>query len=99
MPHAMVAACVSEATSGGTTHQVEVAVVGAGFAGLYLLHRFRKAGFTTLVLEEADESVFWVEMLSETGITKAERLESLLGEARELTAIFTSSQRTGRNGK
>src|SRR5438270_9973200 len=55
MPHAMVAACVSEATSGGTTHQVEVAVVGAGFAGLYLLHRFRKAGFTTLVIEAADD--------------------------------------------
>ena len=36
----------SEATNGGTTHQVDVAVVGAGFAGLYLLHRLRKAGFT-----------------------------------------------------
>ena len=52
-----------------------------------------------LVLEEADESVFWVELLSETGTMKAERLEGLLGEARELTAIFTASQRTARNGK
>lgn len=55
MPDAMVAASLSEATSGGTTHQVDVAVVGAGFAGLYLLHRLRKAGFTTMVLEEADD--------------------------------------------
>src|SRR5258705_11524631 len=55
MPDAMVAASLSEATSGGTTQQVDVAVVGAGFAGLYLLHRFRKAGFTTVVLEEADD--------------------------------------------
>src|SRR4030081_573733 len=55
MPDAMVAARLSEATSGGTTHKVEVAVVGAGFAGLYLLHRFRKAGFTTVVLEEAND--------------------------------------------
>src|SRR6266571_6970091 len=55
MPDAMVAASLSEATSGGTTQQVDVAVVGAGFAGLYLLHRLRKAGFTTVVLEEADD--------------------------------------------
>src|SRR5258705_4448493 len=55
MPDAMVAASLSEATSGGTTQQVDVAVVGAGFAGLYLLHRLRKAGLTTVVLEEADD--------------------------------------------
>ncbi|HMF27230.1 MAG TPA: NAD(P)/FAD-dependent oxidoreductase, partial [Candidatus Cybelea sp.] len=34
---------------------VDVAVVGAGFAGLYLLHRLRKAGFTTVVLDEASD--------------------------------------------
>ena len=54
MPDTMVAARGSEAAS-GTTQQVDVAVVGAGFAGLYLLHRLRKAGFTTVVLEEADD--------------------------------------------
>jgi cation diffusion facilitator CzcD-associated flavoprotein CzcO/acetyl esterase/lipase len=54
MPDAMVAARASEAAS-GTTQQVDVVVVGAGFAGLYLLHRLRKAGFTTAVLEEADD--------------------------------------------
>ena len=55
MPDTMVAASPSEATNGGTTHQVDVAVVGAGFAGLYLLHRLRKAGLTALVLEEAGD--------------------------------------------
>ncbi|WP_024507643.1 alpha/beta hydrolase fold domain-containing protein [Bradyrhizobium sp. ARR65] len=55
MPDAMVAARASEAESGSATQQVDVAVVGAGFAGLYLLHRLRKAGFTTTALEEADE--------------------------------------------
>ena len=45
----------SEATSGGTTQHVDVAVVGAGFAGLYLLHRLRKAGFTAVALDEADD--------------------------------------------
>ena len=54
MPDAMVAAA-SEATSGGKARQIDVAVVGAGFAGLYLLHRLRKAGFTAVVFEEADD--------------------------------------------
>ena len=55
MPDSMVAARSSEATSSGKTQAVDVAVVGAGFAGLYLLHRLRKAGFTTVALEEADD--------------------------------------------
>src|SRR5258708_2331973 len=55
MPEAMVASSASKATRGGTTQQVDVAVVGAGFAGLYLLHRLRKAGFTAVVLEEAGD--------------------------------------------
>ena len=32
----------------------DVAVVGAGFAGLYLLHRLRGFGFSAVVLEQAD---------------------------------------------
>ncbi len=53
MPDSMVAARASEA--GGKSQQVDVAVVGAGFAGLYLLHRLRKAGFTAVGLEEAGD--------------------------------------------
>ncbi|KAH2822761.1 hypothetical protein KXV85_002131, partial [Aspergillus fumigatus] len=34
---------------------VDVAVVGAGFAGLYLLHRLRKAGFSAVALDEAGD--------------------------------------------
>ena len=34
---------------------VDVVVVGAGFAGLYQLHRLRKAGFSTTVIEAADD--------------------------------------------
>ncbi|OAF17973.1 flavin-containing monooxygenase [Bradyrhizobium neotropicale] len=54
MPDAMVAARASDAAS-GAIQQVDVAVVGAGFAGLYLLHRLRKAGFSTVALEEAGD--------------------------------------------
>src|SRR3954470_3590480 len=35
--------------------QVDVVVVGAGFAGLYLLHRLRTAGFSARVFEAADD--------------------------------------------
>src|ERR1700722_18856246 len=55
MSDAMAKASASKTTGDGATQQVDVAVVGAGFAGLYLLHRLRKAGFTTAVLEEADD--------------------------------------------
>src|SRR6202051_1687937 len=55
MPDAMVDARASHATSSANALEVDVAVVGAGFAGLYLLHRLRKAGFTVVALEEADD--------------------------------------------
>src|SRR6201989_2321858 len=53
MPEAMVAARASDA--GGKAQQVDVAVVGAGFSGLYLLHRLHKAGLTAVALEEAGD--------------------------------------------
>jgi cation diffusion facilitator CzcD-associated flavoprotein CzcO/acetyl esterase/lipase len=37
-----------------TTISTDVVVVGAGFAGLYLLQRLRSQGFSVLVLESAD---------------------------------------------
>jgi four helix bundle protein len=49
-----------------------------------------------IVLEEADETVFWLELLEETGVIKHDRMTDLLGEARQLTAIFTTAQRTAR---
>lgn len=53
MSDAMVATRASEER--GTAQQVDVAVVGAGFAGLYILHRLRKAGFKAVALEEAGD--------------------------------------------
>ncbi|MFV0309950.1 MAG: flavin-containing monooxygenase [Desertimonas sp.] len=38
-----------------TANDVDVVVVGAGFAGLYLLHRLRQQGKTAVVLESADD--------------------------------------------
>jgi hypothetical protein len=50
-------------------------------------------------LEEADEAVFWLECLAESGIVKPELLVDLLAEANELVAIFAASQRTAREAK
>lgn len=49
-----------------------------------------------VVLEEADETEFWLELLTETGIVEAATLENLLAETRELVRIFSSSQHTAR---
>jgi four helix bundle protein len=47
-----------------------------------------------IVEEEADESAFWLELISESNLMEKKKLESLLKEAYELTAIFTSSGKT-----
>jgi four helix bundle protein len=54
---------------------------------------------TGVVTEEADESVFWLELLSDLHIVKRERLEGLLQESRELTAIFSASRQTAKRSK
>jgi four helix bundle protein len=52
-----------------------------------------------VVTGEADESVFWLELLSDLGIVKKERMNDLLQEARELTAIFAASRQTAKRGR
>jgi len=49
-----------------------------------------------VVLEEADESALWIELLGDSGVVKKDRLDKLLNEARQLTAIFTASRETAR---
>jgi len=44
-----------------------------------------------IVLEEADETLFWLESLLEAGIVSHERLDTLVKEAQELTSIFVTS--------
>lgn len=41
-------------------------------------------------LQELDETIYWLELLSESGIVKAERLKPLLAECEELTAMFVT---------
>jgi four helix bundle protein len=51
-----------------------------------------------IVEEEADETVFWLEMIAESGLLPAKKLAELLAEANELTAIAVASIRTARRG-
>jgi four helix bundle protein len=50
-----------------------------------------------VVLEEADESVFWLECLSDNQIVAPDRLTDLIAEANELVAIFVSSRKTAKS--
>jgi four helix bundle protein len=49
-----------------------------------------------VVLEEADETTFWLELIQEAAIFPEERLRSLCKEANELVSIFVSSLRTAK---
>jgi len=49
-----------------------------------------------IVEEEADESIYWMELLIESGILRIEKLESLMKEADELVAITVSSINTAK---
>jgi len=48
------------------------------------------------VVEEIDETTFWLEMLVDADVMTEERPRSLLAEANELLAIFAASQRTAK---
>ena len=50
----------------------------------------------SIVLEETDESYFWLEFIIDEKLLKRELVEPLLKEAEELTAIFISSRKTAR---
>lgn len=50
----------------------------------------------SIVIEEADETVFWLELIIESKILKKDLVLLLLGEANELTAIFVSSAKTAK---
>ena len=51
------------------------------------------ADFTSklgLVLEEADETLFWLELLVDAGVVRRERINLLLDEANQLVSIFVA---------
>jgi four helix bundle protein len=51
----------------------------------------------TIVEEECDESLFWLELILESNLINKEILPDIIKEANELTAIFTASGKTARH--
>jgi four helix bundle protein len=58
-----------------------------------------KADFVSkmgIVLEETDESLYWMELLVETKMVKAELLGPLMEETNELVSMFVASLNTAK---
>ena len=61
-----------------------------------------KASFISkisIVIEEADESIFWLEFIIDENLLKKHLAEPLMKEAEELTSIFITSRKTARRGR
>ena len=50
-----------------------------------------------IVLEETDESLFWIDLLVDAGIAWTDMVRLLRSEANELVAIFVASLRTAKH--
>jgi four helix bundle protein len=51
-----------------------------------------------IVEEEADESIYWLELLIDAKLVPAVRLQDLLRETNEIVAMVVASIRTARSG-
>ncbi|MEO7215311.1 four helix bundle protein [Mucilaginibacter sp.] len=52
-----------------------------------------------IVEEEADESMYWLEVMHEADLVKFEQVKYFLNEANELTAIFTAIGKTAKENQ
>ena len=48
----------------------------------------------SIVLEESDETAFWLEFIIDESLLEKKLVEPLLNESKELTAIFAASRKT-----
>jgi four helix bundle protein len=48
----------------------------------------------SIVLEEVDESAFWIEFIRDENLVEVAKIKELLDEAFELTSIFASARIT-----
>ena len=51
-----------------------------------------------IVVEEIDETVFWMELLVDAEIVTMDKMKALISEGNELLAIFAASRRTAKLG-
>jgi four helix bundle protein len=84
-------------TTAGKTVGGQIARSGTSVAANYraALRAKSDADFInkiTIVLEEADESGFWIELAERAALLPSKRLKALLQEAEELTKIFNATR-------
>jgi four helix bundle protein len=73
--------------------------VGANYrAACRAQSRAEFAAKISIVVEEADETLYWLELLKESDLIASGRLAPLLQEANELVAIAVSSRKTAKGG-
>ena len=53
----------------------------------------------SVVVEEADETLFWLELIVEAKLASAKVVESLIGECEELLRIFSASLATAKSNR
>jgi len=72
--------------------------VAANYRAACIAHS--KAGFVaklSIVIEEADESLFWLEFIVDECLFSKDKVSSLMMEAGELTAIFIATRKTAQS--
>jgi len=52
-----------------------------------------------IVEEEADEIIYWIELLVDSGLIEKARVDDLLDEVHQIVAITVASIRTARQNK
>ena len=50
----------------------------------------------SIVVEEADETVYWLELIKDAGLVKPELLADLMDEAEQILKIMASSRKTAK---
>jgi four helix bundle protein len=91
-------------TASGRTVSNQAARSGCSVASNYraALRGKSRADFVnkiTTVLEEADETDFWIEVAKRRGLVAKSRVVELQTEAEELTKIFNATRTTAKNHK
>ncbi|MHC4281103.1 MAG: four helix bundle protein [Planctomycetota bacterium] len=69
--------------------------VAANYRAACIAHS--RASFTSkfsIVIEEVDETFFWLEFITDEKLIKKERIIELQNESKELTSIFMASRKT-----
>ena len=89
-------------TVSGQTLARQVARSGTSVAANYraALRGKSRADFAnkiTIVLEEADETDFWIERAERAGVVATREVKGLGQEAEELVRIFAATRRTARS--